>query len=98
MELKGLTGGLYQPLSPADIKTMHQAALTIVENTGNSYESGLSETIDMLEAQGIKVDRERGRVFFPGDLVVTQAARAPERVILFNRDGKNDLDLTQHRV
>jgi len=29
---------------------------------------------------------------------VTQAAGAPERVILFSRDGKNDLDLTQHRV
>jgi len=98
MELKGQTGGLYQPLSPADIKTIHQAALAILEKTGISYESGLEETIDMLEAQGAKVDGERGRVFFPGDLVVTQAARAPERVILFSRDGKNDLDLTQHRV
>ena len=29
---------------------------------------------------------------------MAQAARAPERVILFSRDGKNDLDLTQHRV
>ncbi len=98
MELKGLTGGLYQPLSSADIETIHQASLTILENTGITYESGLEETIAMLEAQGAKVDRERARVFFPRDLVVTQAARAPERVILFSRDGKNDLDLTQHRV
>jgi trimethylamine--corrinoid protein Co-methyltransferase len=44
------------------------------------------------------VDRERTEVFFPRDLVVTQAAKAPERVILFSRDGKNDLDLAQHRV
>ncbi|MEX1327846.1 MAG: hypothetical protein AB1Z29_13660 [Desulfobacterales bacterium] len=29
---------------------------------------------------------------------MTQADRAPERVVLFSRDGKNDLDLTQHRV
>ncbi len=48
MALKGLTGGLYQPLSSADIETIHQASLTILENTGISYESGLEETIDML--------------------------------------------------
>jgi trimethylamine--corrinoid protein Co-methyltransferase len=98
MELKGLTGGLYKPLSPKDIETIHQASLAILENTGISYESGLNETIDMFDAQGAKVDRERGRIFFPGKLVETQAARAPERVVLFSRDGKNDLDLTQHRV
>ena len=44
MELKGLTGGLYQPLSSADIKTIHQASLAILEKTGISYESGLEET------------------------------------------------------
>ena len=98
MELKGLTGGLYQPLSSADVETIHQAALAILEKTGISYESGLEDTIDMLEAQGAKVDRARARVFFAGDMVVTHAAKAPERVILFSRDGKNDLDLAQHRV
>ncbi|MGD2014337.1 MAG: trimethylamine methyltransferase family protein, partial [Desulfobacterales bacterium] len=98
MALKGLTGGVYQPLSPADIETIHRASLTILENTGMSYESGLEATIDLLEAQGARVDRERARVYFPKDLVVTQADKAPERVVLFSRDGKNDLDLTQHRV
>ena len=29
---------------------------------------------------------------------MTQADKAPERVVLFSRDGKNDLDLAQHRV
>ena len=98
MKLKGLIGGLYQPLSSADIETIHQTSLTILENTGISYESGLEGTIDMLEAQQARVDRARARVFFPKDLVEAQAARAPERVILFSRDGKNDLDLAQHRV
>ena len=51
MALKGLTGGVYRPLSPADIETIHQAALTILEKTGISYESGLGVTIDMLDAQ-----------------------------------------------
>ncbi|MEE4603457.1 MAG: trimethylamine methyltransferase family protein [Desulfobacteraceae bacterium] len=52
MALKGLTGGVYQPLSPADIETIHQASLKILENTGFSYESGLEATIDMLAAMG----------------------------------------------
>ena len=98
MELKGLSGGLYQPLSSADIETIHQASMAILENTGITYESGLEETIDMLETHGARVDRERSRVFFPADLVDVQAARAPERVTLFSRDGKNDLDLAEHRV
>ena len=64
MELKGLTGGLYQPLSPADIKTIHQAALAILEKTGISYESGLEDTIKILDIEtgkvlkGIEVDPE----------------------------------------
>lgn len=98
MELKGLTGGLYQPLSSDGIETIHQAALSILEKTGISFEAGLESTIDMLDAKGATVDRDRSRVFFPRDLVEAQAAAAPERVILFSRDGKNDLDLTQHRV
>jgi len=52
MALKGITGGVYQPLSSADIETIHQASLTILENTGISYESGLEETIDMLATMG----------------------------------------------
>ena len=98
MELKGLAGGMYQPLSPADIETIHQASLTILERTGISYETGLEATIDMLEARGATVDRKRSRVFLPSDLVSDQADKAPERVILFSRDGRNDLDLTRHRV
>ena len=41
MPLKGLAGGLYKPLSPDDITTIHEASLTILENTGMTYESGL---------------------------------------------------------
>ncbi|UCE51019.1 MAG: trimethylamine methyltransferase family protein [Desulfobacterales bacterium] len=43
MNLKGLAGGLYQPLSPEDIKTIHEASLTILEKTGITFESGLDQ-------------------------------------------------------
>jgi trimethylamine--corrinoid protein Co-methyltransferase len=98
MRLRGLTGGLYKPLSPDDIASIHEASLTILENTGMTYETGLDATLDLLESQGATLDRERSRVFFDRDLVMTQADLAPEQVILCSRDGNNDLDLTQHRV
>ncbi len=98
MNLKGLTGGLYKPLSPENIETIHQASLTILEKTGVAYEAGLEATVVLLEAQGAAVDRKRSRIFFPRDLVEAQADTAPERVVLFSRDGKNDLDLTEDRV
>jgi trimethylamine--corrinoid protein Co-methyltransferase len=98
MVLKGLSGGQYQPLSRGQIKTIHEASLTILERTGFSYESGLDDTLGMLKDAGIRVDHQRSRIFFPKGLVMEQAAKAPERVVLFSRDGKNDLDLSEDRV
>lgn len=98
MPLKGLAGGLYKPLSPDDIVTIHEAALTILENIGMTYEMGLEAILDMVESKGAKVDREKFRIYFDRELVATQAALAPEQVLLYSRDGDNDLDLTRHRV
>jgi len=98
MPLKGLSGGLYKPLSPDDITAIHEASLTILENIGMTYESGLDETLAMLESSGLRVDREKFRIYFDRDLVEAQAAAAPEQVVLYNRDGNDALDLTQHRV
>jgi trimethylamine--corrinoid protein Co-methyltransferase len=98
MDLQGLSGGLYQPLSSADIETIHQASLTILEKTGITYESGLEATVDMLEEKGATVDRGQARIFFNKDLIMSLASKAPERVILYSRDGQNDLDLKLHRV
>ena len=98
MDLKGLSGGQYQPLSEEQIKTIHEASLSILEKTGFTYESGLDDTLTMLKKAGVTVDRDRSRITFPRDLVIEQAAIAPEQVIMYSRDGKNDLDLTKHRV
>lgn len=98
MPLKGLAGGLYKPLSSNDIPIIHEASLTILENIGMTYENGLDETLDVLESRGLTVDRQRSRIFFDRDLVATQAECAPEQVVLYSRDGDDELDLTQHRV
>ena len=98
MDSKGLSGGQYRPISEKQVKTIHEASLSILEKTGVTYESGLEDTLAMLEKAGVIIDRERSRIFFPRNLVIEQAARAPERVVLYSRDGKNDLDLSKHHV
>jgi trimethylamine--corrinoid protein Co-methyltransferase len=98
MNLKGLCGGLYAPLTPDQIETIHDTSLTILESIGITYESGLDATLEMLEDAGATIDRDQARVTFPRKLIAEQAARAPEQVILYSRDGKNDLDLSRHQV
>lgn len=98
MNTKGLSGGIYQPLSPEGIDTIHDASLTILEKTGITYETGLDETVNMLADAGAIVDLEAGRIRFPRGLIQDLVAKAPSRVVLYARDGENDLDLTEDKV
>jgi trimethylamine--corrinoid protein Co-methyltransferase len=85
-------------LSSEGIQTIHDASLTILEKIGMTYESGLAETIDMLANAGATVDPETKRVRFSRELIMQQIVKAPSQVILYARDGKNDLDLTEDKV
>ena len=98
MQSSGFSGGQYRPLSEEKIKMIHNASLEILEKVGFTYGKGLDNTLDMLEGAGAAVDRGKFRIRFPKKLIMEQAARAPEHVILYSRDGKNDLDLGKDRV
>jgi len=98
MNLMGLQGGQYQPLSAQQIDTVHNAAVTILEKTGITYESGLEKTVDMLEKNGAPVNREKKRIMFPGDLVTASVKKAPKKVVLCGQNPDNDLHLTEDRV
>jgi len=98
MNLMGLQGGQYQPLSAQQIDTLHNAALIILEKTGITYESGLEKTVDMLEKNGAAVNREKNRIMFPEDLVTTSVQKAPKEVVLCGQNPENDLHLTEDRV
>ena len=98
MNSKGLRGGIYQPLSPDGIAAIHDAALTILEKTGITFEAGLEETVGLLSDAGASVDSASRRIRLPRELVLEQAEKAPSRVILHARDGINDLDLTEDKV
>lgn len=79
MNLMGLSGGLYAPLSPEDIEAIHDASLSILEKTGFRFEDGLDETINLLEANGASVDRNRSTIFLPRNMVMEQTRKAPEQ-------------------
>lgn len=98
MNSKGLSGGQYKPLSEKDIQIIHKAALTILEKTGFTYESGLDDTLQMLEKAGAQLDRSTARVRFPRNVVHAHVGKAPRKVVLYSRTGKDDLDLTEDRV
>jgi len=98
MDLKGLKGGQYRPLTQEQVKNIHEASLTILETTGVGYEEGLGDTAEMLEKNGADVDRDKRKIRFPRDLIVENVAKAPETVMLYGRDTANDLELTGDRV
>lgn len=98
MSLKGLTGGIYRPLSQKQIRIIHDSALEILEKIGVAYDPGIDEIIALLEKSGARVNRKKARITFPRQLIAAQAEKAPAQVVLYSRDGRNDLDLTGHKV
>ncbi len=98
MKSMGLQGGQYRPLSPEQVKTIHEASLRILEKTGITYEAGLDNTLELLEKNGASIDRNLKRIRFPKELIIPQVAKAPEQVVLCGQDPKNDLNLTENRV
>ena len=98
MRSAGQMGGQYKPLTQDQVETIHGAALDILEQVGFTYESGLDETLAMLRETGCDHDPDRRRIFFPRELVLEQAAKAPSRVVLCGRKKDADLDLSTDRV
>ncbi|HSL61650.1 MAG TPA: trimethylamine methyltransferase family protein, partial [Desulfotignum sp.] len=98
MNLMGLQGGQYAPLSEKQVETLHNAALTILENTGITYESGLDDTVALLEKSGAAVDRDKRRIRLPQDMVSTWIKKASQEVVLCGQNSEYDLHLTEDRV
>jgi len=98
MNIKGLSGGQYKPLSEKDVQTIHETALTILEKTGLTFESGLDDTLSLLEKAGAQLDLQAARIRFPRKVVLEQVRKAPREVVLYSRTGKDDMNLTDDRV
>ena len=92
----GLEGGQYRPLREADVLRIHQAALQVLERTG--VEVMESECRTIFAAAGARVDAGLNRVYLPAAMVEHALKVANHNVVLYSRDGRNDLHLRDKRV
>jgi trimethylamine--corrinoid protein Co-methyltransferase len=98
MNLSGLSGGQYKPLSPDQVETLHGAALSILEKTGMTFEPGLEDVAEMLGSNGAALDMENRIIRFTPDMIAEAVSRAPEKVVLYGRKEENNLCLTEDNV
>ncbi len=86
----GQTGGQYTPLTPANIKTIYDAALRLLA------ELGLGEVPQRLTADLITVgaiDQGDGRIRLPKSLVEDAIAKAAKRFTLHGRDPNRSIEV-----
>ena len=91
----GMSGGLYKPLSDAEIGRIHETALRALEEVGlvDAPPSG----IEIMTRAGAILGDD-GRLRFPRALVEDMLAKAARNVTLHGRDPANDMDLSGTRV
>jgi len=98
MNLSGLSGGQYKPLSSDQVETLHSAALSILEKTGMTFEPGLEDVAELLGSNGAALDMEKRIIKFSPEMIADAVSKAPEKVTLYGRKEENDLCLTEDRV
>src|SRR4030095_1665288 len=75
-------------LTEKDVRLVHEASLEILEQTGVLYEN--KKALDLIGANGQKVDRDKGVAWLKPDLVERCMKTVPRHFVLASRDGKND--------
>ena len=94
----GVSGGRYKPLSDTDMKNIHQAALTVLENTGIA--DHFDELLDLVLPKGAVLNNH-GRLCFPRSLMEDVLAGAAKEFYVYargEREGKDDMHCTATSV
>lgn len=79
-------------LTPEEIKTIHEASLLILEKTGIVMPLDDAK-YDYLQDFGVKVDRQKQRIYFPPQIIEEAIKKAPSSYTLYARKSENDLVL-----
>lgn len=85
-----------QLLSPEQVNTIYEAALSVLERTGVRF--GDQEILDLFAATGAKVDLERSRVHVPPSLVAATLTKVSSTFTLHSRDSKRCLPIGKPEV
>ena len=90
----GLEGGRYYPLTDAEVKRIHEAALDVLANLGLSQ--AIPSCVDIVTAGGGKY--ADGRLFFPRSLVEDTIANAARNFVLHAQDPRHDMELSGCKI
>jgi len=85
----GMEGGRYKPLSDADVRRIHEAALTVLEEIGMA--DAPPTGVEILTAAGAEL-QDNGRLIFSRALVEDTIAKAARRFVLHGQDPRHDLE------
>jgi len=83
-------------LTPAEVKKIHDATLWIIEKVGVKFPS--KRALDIWDANGAEVDRERKIVKAKGELIESALKKCPPVYSLAARDPNQDLPLDGNHV
>ena len=92
---KGMVGGKYKPLTDHEIEQIHQTTLDVLENIGMS--NPLPRLKEVALEQGCNFT-DQGRLCFPRSLVEDVIARAGRDFVMYGRDPKHDIEMTDKKV
>jgi len=85
----GMEGGRYQPLTDAQVRRIHEAALDVLERIGLA--DAIPSCLELLLPKGCTLT-EKGRLLFPRALVEDTLAIAGRHFVLHAQDPKYDLE------
>lgn len=91
-----LDGFSLNVLGEDSLYKIHLDTLELLERTGVFVES--EKAMDVYQAHGCHVNRDKKIVKIPGYLVEDAIRKAPPRVVLCGREAKNDVVLEDNRV
>ena len=91
----GVHGGLYRPLSEADMVRFHHAALDILEQVGMSHATAPMR--DLIGGNGGHI-RADGRLLFPRSMVEDAIAGFRRDIVLYGQKPGLELELSGARV
>ncbi len=96
MNLSGVAGGSYKPLSEESMVRIHETAMRIFEEIGIEVNS--ARALDLFSHTDAQVNQQNRRVTIPRDMVMNLVDRAPPKVTLYGRYRKHDVILGGSRV
>jgi len=96
MVKRGPKGGQLQLLSKDEVRSIHNAALDVLERTGMESYSG--PILDIFDEAGAEVDRDAKRIKIPEYLIVEGLRKAPSKITFCGRNPENDILLEGDRV